>query len=212
MPKPTDSKYGHALVRLRIGPAEPAINGISGAKDRCSLLVGNLVRNQIRSVCVHQHILGVTALCICPGALQIGTEHPSAALAPFAASAGGLNPRRANAVAYLASGHIRSRGDDLAHRLVTKDSRKWSRKVSKRLVHIGVADAACVHLHQHLTWSRLRLGNIFNLPGTAHGGYDCGFHTFSPSTIRCECLCGWHMILDARIADRMPNKKSYGQL
>src|SRR5215469_10938560 len=140
VPKPTDSKYGHALVRLRIGPAEPAINSISGAKDWCSLLVGNLVRNQIRSVGVHQHVLGVPALCICPGALQIGTEHPSAALAPFAASAGGLNPRRANAVAYLASGHIRSRGDDLAHRLVTKDSRKWSRKVSKRLVHIGVAD------------------------------------------------------------------------
>ena len=50
-------------------------------------------------------------------------------------------------VAYLASGYIRSHGDDLAHWLVAEDSRKLSWKVSKRLVHIGVADAACVHLH-----------------------------------------------------------------
>src|SRR3984893_5134069 len=47
MPKPADSKYGHALVRLRIGPAEPAINRIPGAKDRCGLLVGNLGGNQV---------------------------------------------------------------------------------------------------------------------------------------------------------------------
>src|SRR5260370_238703 len=68
-----------------------------------------------------------------------------------APSACGLNPGRADAVAYLASGYIRRHGDDLAHWLVAKDSRKLSRKMSKRLMHIGVADTAGVHLHQHLT-------------------------------------------------------------
>jgi hypothetical protein len=29
----------------------------------------------------------------------------------------------------------------------------------------------------------LRLRNIFDLPGTAHGGYDCGFHTSPPRAI-----------------------------
>src|SRR6516162_2638579 len=200
VPKPADSKYGHALVRLRIGPAEPAINGIPGAKDRCGLLVGNLVGNQVGSVGVHRHVLGVTALRIAARALQIGAEHPAAALAPFAPSAGGLNPCRADAVADLASGHIRTHGNDLAHRLVAKDSRKLSGKVSKRLVHIGVADAACMHLHLHLTRTGLRLRNIFDLPGTAGGGYDCGFHTLPPRAIRCECLCFRCMILHARIA------------
>src|SRR5215468_3485362 len=128
MPKPADSKYGYALVRLRIGPAEPAINGISGAEDRCGLLVGNLLRNQVRSIGVHQHVLGVTALHLAPRALQIGAEHPAAALAPFAASARGLNPCRPDAVACLASGYIRSHGDDLADWLVAKDSRKFSWK------------------------------------------------------------------------------------
>src|SRR5215470_13730505 len=147
MHKPADSKYGHALVRLRISPAEPAINGIAGAKDRCGLLVGNLVGNQVRSVGVHQHVLGVTALHITARALQKGAEHPAAALAPFAASAGGLNPCRTHAVAYLATAHIRSHGDDLPHGLVAKDSGKWSGKVSKGLVHVCEADSACSHLH-----------------------------------------------------------------
>src|SRR5215813_13561196 len=157
MPKPPDSKYGHALVWLRIGPAEPAINGISGAEDGCGLFVGNLVGNQVRSVGVHQHVLGVTALHIAPRTLQIGAEHPAATLATFAASAGGLNPSGANAVAYLPGGHVRSHGNDLADRLVAEDSGKWSRKVSESLVHIGIADAACVHFHQYLTRTRLRL-------------------------------------------------------
>src|SRR5262249_45569262 len=152
MPKPADSKYSHAFVRLRIGPAEPAINGITGTKDRRGLLVGNLIGNQVGGVGVHQHILGMTALRISPRALQIRTEHPAAALAPFAPSAGGLNPRRADAVAYLASRHIRGQADDLAHGLVAKDSRKLPREVSKRLMHVGVADAARAHLHQNLTW------------------------------------------------------------
>src|SRR5215470_1659696 len=203
MAKPADSEYCHTLVRLRIGPAKPTINGIPGAKDRSGLLVGNLVGNQVSSIGVHRHVFSVTALYVAPRALQIGAEHPAAALAPFAASAGGLNPCRADAVADFASGHIRSYGNDLAHRFVAKDSRKLSGKVSKRLVHIGVADAACVHPHQHLTWSRLRLRNIFDLPGTARGGYDCGFHTLPPTAIRCERFCGRCMILDARIADRI---------
>src|SRR5262249_54343735 len=155
--KPADSKYGHALVRLRIGPAEPAINGIPGAKDRRRLLVGNLVGNQVCSVGIHHHVLGMTALRITSRALQIRAEHPAATLAPFAASAGGLDPCRADTVTYLASGHIWSQADDLAHRLVAKDARKLSGKVSKRLVHIGVANAARLHLHQRLTWSWLRL-------------------------------------------------------
>src|SRR6266403_1578804 len=53
----------------------------------------------------------------------------------------------AHAVAYLPCGYVRSRANDLADRLVAEDSGKWSWKVSERLVHIGIADAACVHLH-----------------------------------------------------------------
>src|SRR5437867_3323657 len=105
-------------MRLGIGPAEPAIDGVTGAKDRGRLLIRNLVRNQIGGDGIHQHVLGVTALYTDPRALQIRTEHPAAALAPFAAPARGLNLCGAHTVAYLSCCDVGSHGDDLADRLV----------------------------------------------------------------------------------------------
>src|ERR1700686_3245544 len=104
-------------MRLGIGPAEPAIDGVTGAEDRGRLLIGNLVRNQVGGVGIHQHILGVTALYIDPRALQIRTEHPAAALAPFAAPARGLNPGGTHAVADFSRCDVGSNGDDLSYRL-----------------------------------------------------------------------------------------------
>src|SRR5580700_2524287 len=105
-------------MRLWVGPAEPAIDGVTGAKDRGRLLIGNLLRNQVGGVGIHQHVLGVTALYVDPRALHVGTEHPAAALAPFAAPARGLNPCGTHAVPCLSRRDVGSRGDDLAHWLV----------------------------------------------------------------------------------------------
>src|SRR5437667_3546240 len=179
VPKSTDPEHGHALVRLGIRPAEPAIDRVTGAEDRGCLLVGNLVWNQIGGVGVHRHVLGVSALCIEPRTLQIGTEHSAAALAPFAASARGLNPCGADAIAYLSRGDVGSHDNDLADRLVTEDAGKWAWNVSECFVHVGIADAACAHFHQHLTGSGLRLRNILDLPRTAHCGNDRSFHGLS---------------------------------
>src|SRR5579863_10034482 len=45
--KPADSKDGNALVRLRMRPAEPAIDRVARTEDRRCLLVGNFVGNQV---------------------------------------------------------------------------------------------------------------------------------------------------------------------
>jgi hypothetical protein len=42
-----------------------------------------------------------------------------------------------------------------------------SQQVSEGLMYVGVADAACMHFHEHLLGSGLRLRNIFDLPRTA---------------------------------------------
>src|ERR1700682_2073147 len=104
-------------MRLGIGPAESAVDGVTRAEDRGRLLIGNLVWNQVGGVGIHQHVLGVTALYIEPRALHVGTEHPAAALAPFAAPTRGLNPCGARTVAYLSRCDVGSHGDDLADRL-----------------------------------------------------------------------------------------------
>src|SRR5580692_461737 len=50
VPKPTDPQHGHALMQLGIGPAEAAIDCVTGTEYRGCLLVGNLVGNQIGGV------------------------------------------------------------------------------------------------------------------------------------------------------------------
>src|SRR6266704_2084098 len=88
------------------------------AGDRRCLLVGNFVGNQIGGVGIHQHVLGVPALCLNSCALHVGTEHSATTLAPFAAPACGLNPGGTHAVAHLPRRDVGSHGNDLAHWLV----------------------------------------------------------------------------------------------
>src|ERR1700720_1234144 len=140
--KAADSKHGHALVRLGIGPAQPAVDRVARAEDRSCLFVGNLVGDQIGCVGIHQHVLGVTALCLNSCALHVGTEHSATTLAPFAAAAGGLNPSGTHAVAHLPRRDVGSHGNDLAYWLMAQDSGKWSGKVPECQMYVGVADAA----------------------------------------------------------------------
>ena len=97
---------------------------------------------------------------------------------------------------------VGSHGNDLADRLVAEDSGEWSCQVSERLVYVGVADAACMHLHEHLIRSELRLRNVFDLPRTIHSGNDRSLHKNFLLAIRCERLCHRCMILDVQFANR----------
>src|SRR5271167_4220623 len=179
VPKPADPENSHPLMRLGIGPAEPAADCITSTKDWGCLLIGNLVGNKVGCVGIHQHVLGVSALCLNPCSLQIGTEHSAATLAPFTAPASGLNPSGTHTVAHLSRGDVGSHSNDLADRLVAEDSGEWSGQVSERLMDVGVADAAGMHLHEHLIRSGLRLLDVFDLPRTAHSGNYGSLHNTS---------------------------------
>src|SRR5205823_9493372 len=168
------------------------------------LLIGNLVGNKVGCVGIHQHVLGVSPLCLNSCALQIGTKHSAATLAPFAAPASGLNPGGTHAVADLSRGDVGSHGDNLADRLVAEDSGEWSGQVSERLMDVGVADAACMHLHEHLIGSGLRLRDFFDLPRTAHSGNERGLHNTSSYPNSMRARLGRCMILDARFVNHTP--------
>lgn len=51
-------------------------------------------------------------------------------------------------------------------------------QVSERLMCVGVADAARMHLHKHLVRSGLRLRNVFDLPRTVYNGSDRSLHKY----------------------------------
>src|SRR6266436_6689707 len=114
--------------------------------------------------------------CEQSGRLGLGAEHSAATLAPFAAPTSRLNPSGTHSIADLSRGDVGSHGNDLADRLVAENSGEWSGQMSERLVYVGVADAACMHLHEHLIRSELRLRNVFDLPRTAHSGNDRSLH------------------------------------
>src|SRR5205814_375445 len=118
VPKPAYAEHSDALVRLGIGPAEPAIDRVTRTEDRGCLLIGNFVGNKVGCVGIHQHVLGMSALCLNPCTLQIGTEHFAATLAPFAAAASGLNPSRTHTIADLSRGDVGSHSNNLSDRLV----------------------------------------------------------------------------------------------
>ena len=104
------------------------------------------------------------------------TEHRPAAQAPFAAAAGGLNPRHADAVADATRADTHPDTDDLADRLMTKRARKRPRELASRLVHVGVTEATCVYLDQHLSRPRLRGRHFLDFPPRIGGRNDCGSH------------------------------------
>src|ERR1700722_13662298 len=104
MPESANTQHGDPLMRLRIGPAQATPDGITGAENRRGLFVGDIVGNQEGGFGVHEHVLGVPALKIDTGIFLFATKHFAAALAPFAAPAGSLNPRGANTVADFPAG------------------------------------------------------------------------------------------------------------
>ena len=105
-----------------------------------------------------------------------GAEHRSAAQAPLAAAAGGLDPRHADAVSDPTRADTRPDTDDLAHRLMTKRARKRTGQLASRLMDVGVADATCVNLDQHLSWPRLGGRHFLNFPPRIDRRNDCGSH------------------------------------
>src|SRR5438034_9380708 len=86
VPKPADPEHSHALMGLRISPAQPAIDRVPRAEDGGGQLIRILVGNKIGCDGIHQHVLGMSALCISSGALQIGTDYYAASTTPFGAA------------------------------------------------------------------------------------------------------------------------------
>ena len=109
----------------------------------------------------------------------IRTEHRPPTQTPFAPPAGGLNPGHADPVAYSARSDARPDGDDFPDRLVPKDAREWSRQLAIGLVHVREAQAAGVHLDQHLVGTRIGCGNLFDFPSASDSWNNRSFHLFS---------------------------------
>ena len=176
MTKASDADDGDALVRLGIGEAQAAPDGVSGAEDGCGLFVAESVGDKHGGVSKGEHVFGVAALEIDPGRLIILAQLLFPAQAPLAASAAFLNPANADAVSDFAGSDAGAELDDLADGLMSEDARELQWDQAVREVNVGVAEAAGVDLNDHLIGAGLGGFPLLYLPLTVYRRNDCCFH------------------------------------
>jgi hypothetical protein len=124
MTKATDADDGDALVRLGIGEAKAAPDGVTGTENGRSLLVADSCGQGHGGVGIGEHVFGVAALKIDAGGSGVLAQLFLAAQTPLAGAVSFLNPADADAVSDFAGGDAGADFDDLADGLVAEHARK----------------------------------------------------------------------------------------
>jgi hypothetical protein len=168
MPESANTQDSDTLVRFGIRPTEAAPYSVAGAENWRRLFVRQALGQQSCCLRVQGHEFRVSALKLDPCGLLVGAKMFAPAQAPFASAAGRLDPRNTDAVSEVSRPYTRTDRDNLTHGVVAENSRERARKMSERLVNIGVANTARVHLDENLIRTQLGLRNVLNFPWTVH--------------------------------------------
>jgi hypothetical protein len=178
MAKPADARNGDPFPGLRFGLLDALVGRDPGADDRRGVLRGKACRYVSYVIRVGEDIFGVaTVFCVSPE-LCIRTHRFPGLQTIFAMTAGRIEPRHPDTVAFLHDGYAGTDGGDQSDTFMAGDKgeRGLYRPVSARGVKIGVANAARFGLDQNLAGTRRgnspflkhqRLSELFD---------DCGVH------------------------------------
>src|SRR5207342_2479983 len=150
------------------------VDGDAGAQHRRDLDEANILRQVTDIARVGQRVLGKAAVHRIAGVLLLRAQRLPAPKAVFAVTAGRMQPRNADAVAFLDVADARADRDHVAHALVTGDEgRRWlHRPVALGRVQVGVAHAARFDLYQHVAGPGPRHGDFLDHQGLA----ECTHH------------------------------------
>ena len=112
----------------------------------------------------HSHELGIAAVGVAAGRLELVAEVLFAPPAEAACPARGVNPGNADPVAEPESPRSGTQGRDPSHHLMAQDDRQPRRRHPPLdLVELRVAHAACMYLDQQLIVGRDRIGKMVQL-------------------------------------------------
>src|SRR5271165_140390 len=181
MPEAADADDGDAFVRLGIGKAEAAPDGVAGAEDGRGLFVADCCRNRHGGIRIGQHVFGVAALqSNASGGDGVPAQLLLATQAPLASSISFLDPAYADAVSDLPRSDAGAELDNLADRFVAEDMGKLNGDHAVRQVDIRIAEAARVDLDDHLVRASFGGVPLLYFPLAVYGGnYRC-FHMRTP--------------------------------
>ena len=149
MTEAADAGYHHPLARPRFGLLEALVDGNARTHDRRGGSEVELVGDVPDIAWIREDVFGEAAIDRVAGVLLFETERLPARGAVLAMTAGGVEPRHADAIAFLDGGDAATDGDDVARALVARNERRrWlHRPVATRRVQVGMADAASLDLH-----------------------------------------------------------------
>lgn len=185
--KSADTRDHHPLPRTGVGDLEALVHRYPGAEDGRDLFEGHLLGQDADIVGIGQDVFGVAAIDRIPGVLLLGTESFPARQAVLAASAGAVQPGHPDAIAFLDPPHTVAHCGDVADAFVSGDEgqRRPHRPVALYRVKIGVADAACLDLHQNLAGTGQWHLHFFDTQWLAVGMRDGGFHGLVHGSLLC---------------------------
>jgi hypothetical protein len=161
MGRRAEAIQSQALTRLHAAEAQGTIADDTGAQQRRRLFITKDRRNRVGEALGHDGILGVSAIDVIAGERSQSAEILPSATAEFAASACGLKPGDADAIAFLHRAHAFPYLIGDAHCLVSGyDGSLRRREFAFHNVQVGPADAADLHAHANFTWTGFRRRNL----------------------------------------------------
>ena len=178
MAEAADPGHDHPITGPGVGSLEAFVNRNSGAKDRRDVSERNVRRHMSDIVWIRYDVFGEAAVYGVAGVLLLRAQRLPASQAMPAVAARRIEPRNADAVAFLDMRDARADGGDMADALVARD--EWrlglDRPIAVRRVQVRVADAARRDLDKDLAglWARHRY--LLNNQRLIELTDDCRFH------------------------------------
>jgi hypothetical protein len=178
VPQATDPRNRDPLSRTRLGLLQALVDRDPGAQHRRGIAEVQPVGQAADVVRIGAHEFGIAAVHAVARVLLAFAQRFPPADAMFAVTAGGVQPRRADAVAFLQVCHAPADGGHFAHAFVARyEGRvRFHRPVAHGGMQIGVANARGADADQDLTGADLWHRHLANVERTAEGGDNGGLH------------------------------------
>jgi len=176
--KTADARDNHPFAGAHFGFLQALVDGDAGAEHRGRRTEFEIVRQATDKVRVGEAILGKGAIDRIAGVLLAAAQRFPAGAAGRAATAGGVQPRNADTVAFLDAGYAGTELGDIADAFMAGNEGRvrLDRPVAIGGVQVGMADAGRFVLDEDLARSRLRNGHLLDHQRLAEFTDDGSFH------------------------------------
>lgn len=189
MTKPANARYDHPFAGPHFGFLETLVDGDTGAEHGCSGTEFQIVGKSANEFRIGKPVFRKAAIDGITRVLLTWAKSFPAGTARNAASAGGVKPRRAGAVAFLDAGHASADLGDVADAFMAGD--EWwigfDRPIARCGVQVRVANAGRLVIDENFTRAGIRYRHFLDGQRFAKCADNRGLHCFSHDILPNLC-------------------------